>query len=107
MRFRHCPGCEPSAYTKLCILRWSTRKGGSRMANVQYVKVAAGLAEKIRNGHYQPGVQLPSLADIAKMNGVSDIVARKAIDLLEIQGLVRRVRRKGVFVSDNATLVRV
>lgn len=77
------------------------------MANVQYVKVAAGLAEKIRNGHYQPGVQLPSLVDIAKMNGVSDIVARKAIDLLELQGLVRRVRRKGVFVSDSATLVRV
>jgi GntR family transcriptional regulator len=77
------------------------------MTNAQYVRVAAGLAEKIRNGHYQPGVQLPSLSDIAKTNEVSDIVARKAIDLLEIQGLVRRVRRKGVFVSDSATLVRV
>lgn len=77
------------------------------MTNAQYVKVAAGLAEKIRSGYYQPGVQLPSLTDIAKTNEVSDIVARKAIDLLEIQGLVRRVRRKGVFVSDSATLVRV
>jgi GntR family transcriptional regulator len=77
------------------------------MTDVQYVKVAAGLAEKIRNGHYQPGVRLPSLADIAQANSVSDIVARKAIDLLEIQGLVRRVRRKGVFVADNAVLVRV
>jgi GntR family transcriptional regulator len=52
-------------------------------------------------------MQLPSYAEIAQKNGVSDIVVRKALELLLSQGLVRSVRRRGVFVADRPNLVRV
>jgi len=38
---------------------------------------------------------------------VSDIVARKAVELMQSQGLVRVVRRRGAFVADRPNLVRV
>ncbi|MFC7646582.1 GntR family transcriptional regulator [Streptosporangium lutulentum] len=52
-------------------------------------------------------MQLPSYAEIAQKNGVSDIVVRKALELLLSQGLVRSVRRRGIFVADRPNLVRV
>ncbi|MDG4790001.1 GntR family transcriptional regulator [Micromonospora sp. WMMD1102] len=77
------------------------------MEEPAYVSIAGQYARKIRNGDLPPGVQLPSYAEIAKRNGVSDIVVRKAIELLQTQGLVRTVQRRGVFVTDRPNLVRV
>lgn len=58
-------------------------------------------------GELPPGTQLPSHSEIAKQHGVSDIVVRKAIELLRSQGLVRPVRRRGIFVADRPNLVRI
>ncbi|MFB6398046.1 GntR family transcriptional regulator [Polymorphospora lycopeni] len=77
------------------------------MEDPAYVSIAGQYARKIRSGDLPPGVQLPSYAEIAKENGVSDIVVRKAIELLQTQGLVRTVQRRGVFVTDRPNLVRV
>jgi GntR family transcriptional regulator len=72
-----------------------------------YVSIAGEYARLIRSGRLPAGVQLPSYAEIAERNQVSDIVVRKAIDLLLRQGLVRSVRRRGVFVTDRPNLVRI
>ncbi|NIL59984.1 GntR family transcriptional regulator, partial [Salinispora arenicola] len=64
-------------------------------------------ARRIRSGDLGPGSQLPSYAELAQQNGVSDIVVRKAIELLQGQGLVRSVRRRGIFVTHRPMLVRV
>jgi len=77
------------------------------MAEPAYVEIAATYARRIRSGQLPPGSQLPSYAEIADQSGVSDIVVRKAIELLQTQGLVRSVRRRGVFVADHPNLVRV
>jgi GntR family transcriptional regulator len=77
------------------------------MSEAAYVSLAGEFADKIRNGKLQPGTQLPSYAEISKAHGVSDIVVRKAVDLLELQGLVRRVERRGVFVANRTNLIRV
>jgi GntR family transcriptional regulator len=77
------------------------------MTEPAYVAIAGDYARRIRTGEIPPGTRLPSYADMAEQNGVSDIVVRKAIDLLQSQGLVRSVRRKGVFVSDGPRLIRV
>jgi GntR family transcriptional regulator len=77
------------------------------MAEPAYVSIAAAYAQRIRSGQLPPGSQLPSYSEIAEQSGVSDIVVRKAIDLLQNQGLVRSVRRRGVFVTDRPNLVRV
>ena len=72
-----------------------------------YVRIAGEYAQRIRGGELPPGTQLPSYAELAQQNGVSDIVVRKAVDLLLSQGLVRSVPRRGVFVADRPNLVRV
>jgi GntR family transcriptional regulator len=72
-----------------------------------YVSIAGEYARRIRSGELPPGTQLPSYAEIAGRHGVSDIVVRKALDLLQGQGLVRSVRRRGIFVADSPNLVRL
>jgi GntR family transcriptional regulator len=77
------------------------------MPEPAYVTIAGEYARRIRKGELAPGTQLPSYSDIVQRHGVSDIVARKAIELLQSQGLVRSVRRRGNFVADRPNLVRV
>jgi GntR family transcriptional regulator len=77
------------------------------MTQPAYVNIAGIYARRIRSGELAPGAQLPTLAEIGKLHGVSDIVARKAIELLQSQGVVRSVRRRGIFVTDRPNLVRV
>jgi GntR family transcriptional regulator len=72
-----------------------------------YVSIAGEYARRIRSGQLSPGTQLPSYAEIAAKHGVSDIVVRKALELLQGQGLVRSVRRRGIFVTDRPNLVRI
>lgn len=77
------------------------------MTEPAYVSIASDYARRIRNHELPPGTQLPSYAEIAERSGVSDIVVRKAIELLQNQGLVRSVRRRGVFVANHPNLIRV
>lgn len=96
-------------YTKYGILSAANieSKGSCSMAEPAYVSIAGEYARRIRNGELPPGMQLPSYAEIASRNKVSDIVVRKAIELLQSQGLVRAVRRRGVFVADRPNLIRI
>jgi len=77
------------------------------MSEPAYVKIAGDLTRQIRCGDLPPGIQLPSLSEIARRHGVSEIVVRKAMELLQAQGLVRSQPRRGNFVSDRPNLVRV
>lgn len=77
------------------------------MSEPTYVAIAGDYARRIRSGELPPGTQLPSLAEMVARHDVSDIVVRKAIELLQSQGLVRSVRRRGNFVTDRPNLVRV
>ena len=77
------------------------------MTEPAYVAIAGEYARRIRSGELPPGIQLPSYAEIVDRHGVSNIVARKAIELLLSQGLVRSVRRRGIFVADHPNLIRV
>ncbi|WP_225729479.1 MULTISPECIES: GntR family transcriptional regulator [unclassified Nocardia] len=85
-----------------------TRKDYNHMPEPEYdyVSLAADYARRIRTGAYPPGIQLPSYSEIAARHNVSEMVVRKAIELLKSQGMVRSVRRRGIFVSDHPNLVR-
>jgi GntR family transcriptional regulator len=89
--------------------KWDTMGRGKMRGTPDpaYVTIAGEYARRIRSGELPPGVQLPSYAEIAERYGVSDIVARKVIELLLGQGLVRSVRRRGIFVADHPNLVRL
>lgn len=77
------------------------------MSEPAYVSIAGEFAREIRSGALRPGTQLPSYAELASRHNVSDIVIRQAIDLLNRQGLVRSVPRRGTFVADRPNLIRV
>jgi GntR family transcriptional regulator len=77
------------------------------MPEPAYVRIAGEYARRIRSGELAPGTQLPSYSEIVERHDVSDIVARRAVELLQSQGLVRSVRRRGTFVADRPNLVRV
>ncbi|WP_330182678.1 GntR family transcriptional regulator [Nocardia sp. NBC_01503] len=76
------------------------------MPEPAYVAIAGKYARQIRTGALPPGTRLPSYAEIAERNGVSQIVIRHAVKLLLNQGLVRTVERRGTFVADRLDLVR-
>jgi GntR family transcriptional regulator len=77
------------------------------MSEPAYVAIAGEYARRIRSRELPPDTQLPSYAELAERHGVSDIVVRKALELLQNQGLVRSQRRRGVFVARRPNLVRV
>lgn len=56
------------------------------------------LKERIVGGFYLPGSQLPKEIDFAVELGVSRATLRPALDLLELEGLVKRMKGFGTFV---------
>ncbi|MFE3254272.1 GntR family transcriptional regulator [Nocardia sp. NPDC059091] len=77
------------------------------MAEPAYVAIAAEYARQIRAGALTAGTQMRSLNELVERHGVSKIVIIQAIQLLERQGLVRTVPRRGTFVTDHPNLRRV
>ncbi len=77
------------------------------MTEPAYVAIAADYARQIRSGALPAGTQMRSLNELTARHDVSKIVVIQAMQLLERQGLVRTVPRRGTFVTDHPNLVRV
>lgn len=56
------------------------------------------LKERIENGFYPPGTQLPKEVVLAVELGVSRVTLRPALELLELERLIRREKGFGTFV---------
>lgn len=65
----------------------------------RYLAVANSLREQILHGKYQPGERLPRQHDMAKANGVSFVTLKRALDMLEEEGYVRRKAGQGTYVA--------
>lgn len=63
-----------------------------------YRRIAELLRGMVADGTYPQGAQLPSVRRLAAEHGVSDIVTRRALDLLRLEGLVEARRGRGYFV---------
>jgi DNA-binding GntR family transcriptional regulator len=63
-----------------------------------YQRVADDLRHAIANGAYQPGDQLPTLADLTARYGIAVMTARDAIRQLTTEGLVISRQGKGAYV---------
>ncbi len=64
-----------------------------------YFKVMTEIRDNILSGTWSRGFQLPGELDLARHLGVSVITVRQALGQLAQEGLVRRERAKGTFVS--------
>jgi DNA-binding GntR family transcriptional regulator len=71
-----------------------------------YEQIASVLRDRIITGHLEPGARLPTQAMISDEYGVSRIVARRSLDLLESEGLIDRVQGGGAFVRRYQPLLR-
>jgi GntR family transcriptional regulator len=68
-----------------------------------YQRLADDLRTAITTGHYQPGDTLPKLTDLMAQYGVSKTTVAEAIAVLEAEGLVEAVRRRGTIVRAHPT----
>jgi len=64
------------------------------------------LQERLANGTFVPGGQLPSEPFLAQEYGVAYMTIRRAITTLVEQGLIYRVRGRGTFVAEPPSLDR-
>jgi len=64
-----------------------------------YYQVMRDLKEQMISGKLSPGQQLPSEAQLTARFHVSRVVVRQALQILDEQGLIIKVRGKGTYVS--------
>ena len=71
-----------------------------------YERIASVLREQILDGTLSPGARLPTQEKLSETFGVSRIVARQALDILEAEGLIDRVQGGGTFARRYQPLIR-
>ena len=67
-----------------------------------YLQVRDALAHLISAGTWKPGFQVPAESELAREVGVSSGTVRKALELMESQGLIVRRQGRGSFVANPA-----
>ncbi len=66
-----------------------------------YRQIADYFRSQINEGKLLPDDSLPSEIEITKIYSISRMTARKAIDILVNEGLVKRIAGKGTFVTNS------
>ncbi len=65
-----------------------------------YFQIVTLLRRKIEEGDLPSGLKLPNELELAKLFGVSRVPVRRALSMLEADGLLVRQRGRGTFVAD-------
>jgi DNA-binding GntR family transcriptional regulator len=63
-----------------------------------YHQLTLLLRTKIQSGEWAEGNKIPKEEDLAALYRVSRVTVRQALEHLEIEGLINRLKRKGTFV---------
>lgn len=74
---------------------------------IGYRELAGVLRAAIHEGQYAPGSTLPKQDELAAEHGVNIKTVRQAIRLLESEGLVTAVRRRGTVVRSRPPMKRL
>lgn len=65
-----------------------------------YVQISESLLERIEAGQLAPGTRLPPERELSRMLGVNRLTLRRALRMLEQQGLLTRLQGKGTYVAE-------
>jgi DNA-binding transcriptional regulator YhcF (GntR family) len=68
----------------------------------KFEQIAEDLRGKIRDGVYRPGSRLPSHTTLATRYHVHLMTVRRAVDLLNVEGLIDRRHGVGTFVRESS-----
>ncbi|MCG3751640.1 MULTISPECIES: GntR family transcriptional regulator [unclassified Amycolatopsis] len=74
---------------------------------IGYRDLAASLRDAIQRGEYAPDSTLPKQEELAQEHGVNVNTVRKAVSVLEAEGLVTPVRRRGTVVRARPPMKRL
>ncbi|WP_433717490.1 GntR family transcriptional regulator (plasmid) [Nocardia sp. CA-084685] len=74
---------------------------------IGYRELAASLRTAIERGEYPPGTTLPKQDELASIHAVNIKTVRQAVGLLEAEGLVTPVRRRGTVVRERPPMRRL
>lgn len=66
-----------------------------------YLQVISQLVKKINNNEWENGEKLPTEKELSDIFGVSLITIRKALQELNMQGMIYKIHGKGSYVSKN------
>ncbi len=66
----------------------------------KYKFVSSELKKRILAGNFTPGQRLPSEIELAREFGVSRVITRQAVQMLEREGYVSRKKGSGTFVNE-------
>lgn len=69
-----------------------------RSAVARYIQLVSLFRRRIESGDWPVGQQTPTVDDLSQSLGVARATVRKALDMLESEGLIERYRAKGTFV---------
>jgi len=69
-----------------------------RSVVARYIQLASLFRRRIEAGDWPVGEQTPTVDDLTAECGVARATIRKALDMLESEGLIERYRAKGTFV---------
>ncbi|WP_031169434.1 GntR family transcriptional regulator [Streptosporangium roseum] len=72
-----------------------------------YLRVADDLREQIKTGALTPGLKLPPQRLLAEEYGVSDILIRRALEILRNEGLIESRQGSGTFVRERPPVRRI
>jgi DNA-binding GntR family transcriptional regulator len=73
---------------------------GLLVAELEYMRVADAIAQRIAKGELRPGARLPGNIALAEEYGVAVGTARKALRVLQDRGLIETLWGKGTFVKE-------
>nr|WP_211110290.1 GntR family transcriptional regulator [Acuticoccus mangrovi] len=65
------------------------------------MQVAAAIRRRIEEGHWGANEKIATLAALEDEFAVARVTVRQAVELLENEGLLKRIQGKGTFVSGN------
>jgi GntR family transcriptional regulator len=88
---------------------WATEKPGDPGARQaaelrsrgvsRYLQLATMFRRRIETGSWDVGTRIPTVSELAASCDVARETVRQALDILEAEGLIRRYRAKGTFVT--------
>jgi GntR family transcriptional regulator len=102
MWYRKCiPPCEFEKLSHQTIMEIAQRTSSSYAYSIpKYIQLADGLIAKIESGELSPGEQLPPERELSTSMGVNRMTLRRALHVLESQGLILRKHGVGTFIAE-------
>jgi GntR family transcriptional regulator len=76
-----------------------SKKPNRNLPTPLYAQIKKILFERIQNGEWQPGMCIPTEAELCQSFGVSRITVRSALSELVTEGYLERISGRGTFVT--------